>query len=332
MFWLVELAIYIGVSVAAMLLTPRPKRVSSGVAPNSLSQFNLPTIEQGTVVPYVVGTVLLDAPAVLWDGNFLVSPVVQDGNAVAWKYHIGMQLGLCLGEIDDLLEIRFDRKTLPGAPIAVGPGNDALMMLDPSARLVRIPQASYADPEALCRATTIAINRVCERPDDYYRVVYGHQIVTGWNDKLLYEVLVGSTWVPREVTIPAGTYGKTTVFNPPSLPESVYELAVALAQAINTEELTHTNHVQVAAGFEGNVFTNGLLLTLAVDDDGTAALGFRILGSPVAGLINPTLGFHHNGVVEASVDWVSHGHDGTLSATFNSEAEKYIFSGGAPGS
>ena len=325
MLFLVELAISIGITVAAMLLTPRPKRVASGLAPNSLSQLNLPTIEQGAVVPYIAGTVLLDAPTILWDGDFTVSELQDDqSNVIGYQYHIGMHLGLCLGEIDDLLEIRFDRKALPGGPIAVSPGRDMLAIQDvtPHAGLhyASIPQAFYADPVALCQATTTQLNLACGRPASYFRVVWGHQIVANWNDQLLYAVKSGGTWREMDIRIPAGDYKIVTTFTPPGPPVTTSELFTAVAAAINAAESTHPTGVTVTC--IQSAWTQ--YLELGIVHHGSGDKGFKLYGTGSTQLINTNLGIHHNLVVELEAS----SFPATLYGTFLTLPERYLFGGG----
>lgn len=76
------------------------------VAQGTFDQFSIPRATEGDPWPVVYGTVKLTSPLVIWSGGFRASPIkktVSNGilskrkAIVNWEYHVGMQLGLCLG-------------------------------------------------------------------------------------------------------------------------------------------------------------------------------------------------------------------------------------------
>lgn len=61
--------------VVAVALMPTPK----SQPPASLSDFNVPTAEDGREVVDVCGTVWIDDPNVIWYGDMWTQPVYADG-------------------------------------------------------------------------------------------------------------------------------------------------------------------------------------------------------------------------------------------------------------
>jgi hypothetical protein len=77
---------------------------------------NIPTTAEGRPIPIVYGTCLLESPMVAWYGDFYAMPHIYSvHHAWGWenidygfKYYLGMQLILCSGVIDKVLQVRFD--------------------------------------------------------------------------------------------------------------------------------------------------------------------------------------------------------------------------------
>jgi len=118
--WWVVLLIQIGVAIAYELI--RPKQKFDDPEPSGIGDFQFPTIGEGRVIPMVWGTVKIGGPMVAWYGDLDVVAVTKwvrtgwfsgEDVVVAHKYYLGMQLVLCSGEIDEVLELRFDDLT-PG--------------------------------------------------------------------------------------------------------------------------------------------------------------------------------------------------------------------------
>jgi len=105
--------------VLSELLAPKPK--TEQAKPADLGDFNFPTAEEGRVIPVVYGTVKLSAPNVIWYGDLkqvAVTKKVKTGLfsskriTTGFKYYVGIQFGLCLGEVDELLQIWAGEKLL----------------------------------------------------------------------------------------------------------------------------------------------------------------------------------------------------------------------------
>lgn len=115
-FWILML-INIGLQLAYELIRPKPEIDSPD--PSSLGDFKIPTIGEGRVIPIVWGTCKIGGPMLTWYGDLEVVAIkkwVKTGLftgqhiTTGYKYYLGMQLVLCSGEIDEVLEIRFDDK------------------------------------------------------------------------------------------------------------------------------------------------------------------------------------------------------------------------------
>lgn len=90
--------------VASELLYKPPK-----VKPDA---FGKPTSIEGRPWPLVFGRCRVNAPNVMWWGDTRTEPIRQRTGlilgrkqTVGFKYHVGMQLGLCAGEIDEVSRI-----------------------------------------------------------------------------------------------------------------------------------------------------------------------------------------------------------------------------------
>lgn len=130
-FWL-TLLIYVGVSVLSELLRPRPKIDSP--QPSSIGDFTFPTVGEGRVIPLVWGTCKIAGPMVAWYGDLDVQAMKKwiqtgwwgiEGKHITthYRYWLGMQLVLCSGEIDEVLEVRFDDRPTTGTTITPQPGS-----------------------------------------------------------------------------------------------------------------------------------------------------------------------------------------------------------------
>jgi hypothetical protein len=62
-------------AVLAVALAPKPQMPK----PASLSDFDIPTAEQGRPIPVIFGTVTVTGPNVLWYGNLRVEPIKKAG-------------------------------------------------------------------------------------------------------------------------------------------------------------------------------------------------------------------------------------------------------------
>jgi hypothetical protein len=127
-WWIVAL-IYVALTVGYELL--RPKQEFDDPTPGSLGDFSFPTIGEGRVLPMIFGTVLHEAPMVAWYGDLVSTAITEEVKTglfssedvtTGHRYYLGMQLVLCSGEIDDVVGLRFDGKSVGYSVSSIGGG------------------------------------------------------------------------------------------------------------------------------------------------------------------------------------------------------------------
>lgn len=69
------LVLFIASSVLSMVLAPKPPKPK----PAALSDFEVPTAEEGRPIPVVFGTVTIKGPNVVWYGDLLAKPIKKKG-------------------------------------------------------------------------------------------------------------------------------------------------------------------------------------------------------------------------------------------------------------
>lgn len=108
MAWWVMLIIVAASMVLSGLLQKAPK-----VKASSLGEFEIPTAEEGRSLPVIWGTCCLRAPNVVWYGDYKSKAIKKSMGIMAFgrtytaghKYYLGMDLGLCHGPVDALVDI-----------------------------------------------------------------------------------------------------------------------------------------------------------------------------------------------------------------------------------
>lgn len=115
-FWLV-LVLFAASIILGELTRPR---IQDNAKASSLKDFNLPTADETRSVPVGWGTFLLDGPNVIWYGDLKyvkLTKKVKTGLlsssrlTLAFRYSIGLQMVLCHGTVDALLEVKVGDKT-----------------------------------------------------------------------------------------------------------------------------------------------------------------------------------------------------------------------------
>ena len=110
-FFIIQIVLLIATTVLSAYLASR-----NGPRPTLLGDFQVPTAEEGRVIPVVFGTVKLAGPNVVWYGNLKIVPIHSEMNfflggfigqilskhTVGYKYYLGMDLMLCHGPVDGL--------------------------------------------------------------------------------------------------------------------------------------------------------------------------------------------------------------------------------------
>ena len=112
---------FVASMVIGELLRPKPKGPQNAQSAG-FDNVQFPTATEGRVVPVVWGTQLIKGANLLWYGDYQPFPIIKTQKIKklfgtkkkkyisGYRYHIGMQLALCHGPIDSLLEIRFEDK------------------------------------------------------------------------------------------------------------------------------------------------------------------------------------------------------------------------------
>lgn len=249
-FWL-TLFLWAAVTAIGELLRPRPR---FGVPqPSGIGDFNLPTAQEGRAVPVAFGTVHVKGPNVVWYGDLVVSPITKRVKTglfsstrvtTGYRYFLGLHLVLCHGPVDDLLEVRFDDRAIPGGSLSVTADNNAIVFNNGvSWFTASIPVGPYSNLTSLARAGQDAMQAVNAQP---WRVVYGYEVVAGQTDQVIYAVRVtGGAATNRTATIVVGIY------------ETGADFAAAVAAAINAVEAVEPGgaRIRVDPAFDGARFT-----------------------------------------------------------------------------
>lgn len=112
MSFFITLLIYAVLFVLSDLLAPKPELENA--KPAGLGDFNFPTATEQRKVPLLWGTVRLAGPNVVWWGDLLQDPIIENVKTGlfssedvvrGFEYSIGVQQVLCEGPIDDLIRV-----------------------------------------------------------------------------------------------------------------------------------------------------------------------------------------------------------------------------------
>ena len=113
-FWVMLLINVITFLVTELL---RPKPQLEDAKPAGLGDFTVPTATEGRPVPIIWGRVKLAGPNVVWYGDLEAAPITEkvktglfssDTVTTGFRYSIGLQMALCRGPVDLLVNIRND--------------------------------------------------------------------------------------------------------------------------------------------------------------------------------------------------------------------------------
>lgn len=120
----ISFAIYFAISLlinlALSALTAKAPETYLKAA--GLDEFTFPTAEEDRQIPYVVGDVLQKAPNLSWYGNYRKEEIkkkVATGAfntnhkniTIGFNYYLAWEVIICLGPVDEFLEIRYGDKT-----------------------------------------------------------------------------------------------------------------------------------------------------------------------------------------------------------------------------
>ena len=85
----------------------------TGVKAKGLDDFTFPTVSRDRSIPVVFGDVLVEGPNVTWFGDYKARGDEEGGDfftaktVVGYKYHIGMEIAICWGQLDSIEQIWF---------------------------------------------------------------------------------------------------------------------------------------------------------------------------------------------------------------------------------
>ncbi len=111
--------VFLIINIATFLLTEllRPKPNIEDAKPAGLGDFQVPTATEGRVVPLIWGRVKMAGPNVVWYGDLVADPITEKIKTglfssqvvtIGFRYSIGLQMALCRGPVDLLINIRND--------------------------------------------------------------------------------------------------------------------------------------------------------------------------------------------------------------------------------
>lgn len=112
MGFFLTLLITAALAVLADLLRPKPE--NENVKPAGLGDFRFPTATEQRSIPLIWGTVKLEGPNVTWYDDLLQDAITEkvktglfssEKVVVGYRYHLGVQQSLCMGEVDELRRI-----------------------------------------------------------------------------------------------------------------------------------------------------------------------------------------------------------------------------------
>ncbi|MCK5088972.1 MAG: hypothetical protein KAQ88_03235, partial [Hyphomicrobiaceae bacterium] len=113
--FLTMLLVYVATFLLTELLRPKPQLENA--KPAGLGDFQVPTATEGRVVPVIWGRVKVSGPNVVWYGDLIADPRTEkvktglfssDRVTTGFRYSIGLQMALCRGPVDLLINIRND--------------------------------------------------------------------------------------------------------------------------------------------------------------------------------------------------------------------------------
>ncbi|OQA34465.1 MAG: hypothetical protein BWY56_01891 [Acidobacteria bacterium ADurb.Bin340] len=213
-FWF-TLFLFIGTTVLSALLQKKPKDAT----PSAAGDFQVPTAQEGRVISYVAGTCKISGPNVTWWGDLRVDPIKKKSGGflgigakkvtVGYKYSLGMDMALCHGPIDALVELRIGDKVCPFTSSTIGSPEDYRVLT------IDQPDLFGGDEKEGGIKGTVAFYRgvSTQQSDNYLTSQFGHTAPAypGLCHAVLRGVYVGTSqyikewaWVVRKCPTPAG--------------------------------------------------------------------------------------------------------------------------------
>lgn len=110
MFIVDDIIIIIVAIALSIALAPKPPRPKAA----TISDFDLPTAEEGRAIPVVFGQVDITGPNVLWYGQLSTAPIRKhslfSSTITGYQYYLGFHLGLCHGPADAITRVTWADK------------------------------------------------------------------------------------------------------------------------------------------------------------------------------------------------------------------------------
>jgi len=110
MFIIDDIIIIIVAIALSIALAPKPPRPKAA----TISDFDLPTAEEGRAIPVVFGQCDITGPNVLWYGDLSTTPIRKhslfSSTTVGYQYYLGFHLGLCHGPVDAITRVTWADK------------------------------------------------------------------------------------------------------------------------------------------------------------------------------------------------------------------------------
>lgn len=119
------LIVYVALFLLSELLKPKPKLENA--RPAGLGDFNFPTATESRVEPLIWGTVMLQGPNVIWYGDLRQKAITERVKTglfsstkitKGYKYYVGIQFGLCRGQVDSLRNVYVGDSLVYSTPVS----------------------------------------------------------------------------------------------------------------------------------------------------------------------------------------------------------------------
>jgi len=324
MFWFILPLLWIGTTVLSALLRP-PTAKTGAPRPSGLGDFTLPTAEEGRCIPLVRGTVKVPGINCLYYGGIRAESIKTEisgglfGPKHAWigfRYFMDQMIGICLGPVDELLDLRFDDKSVGGAGvIEVVDGHNELRFgnVPPPWYVATIPPGFYYTPHALAIATEAAMIAAYGTLASAWKVVYGYHFIPGHSATIHYRISYSTS--PVTVVRTANMNGIYT---------TGADVALALERAMNYAE------------FSAGTRPNSAVFNVAFNDDTgkftitfhalhPQATGFGMITSSTADSGFPHIGFWMGRSFETI------GTDFSVTSDYPTSSKRYMFAFGGAG-
>lgn len=278
MFWVVSLLLWAGTVAINRLFLPKRLREKNA----DPEAFQGITAEAGRAIPILWGTRQIKNSNISWFGDLSQTAIVQGGVTTGYKYYMGGQYLICLGEIDQVIDLRWNEK-----PVGTGltDANNKLVIgiAPPPYFTATIPPGNYGDGEVLALAVENAMKAA---QAGNWKATFGFRIRSGRNNRIAWGITWDGGTFKRAALVPAGDYNGIT-------------LAAALQTAMQSVE-----DIAPRLAFTAGVFTvtfdvptNKFTISYQVGDfNGSVYNDWRLLGADDATFsyatnINSTIGY-----------------------------------------